>query len=241
MNDNLIETIASDLQRVKDMGWVPTQRAGNTGVGYTLETLLNIKENNLQEPDLHGIELKSYRKNNNSMMTLFTLSPAPARSNTHLREQFGYLDAQTQRKTLHTTLTMARNTTMNSGSVLGLQHVNEAIHITHLQAGTTVLNNIFWNKERLEKAFNKKIKDRLICVSADSQGAGKDEMFFYNEAFLFSGFDFDRFVDLLKEGRIYIDIRIGQYSNGKTHDHGTAFRIKQSDRQHLFKQIDQIL
>ena len=39
------------------------------------------------------------------------------------------------------------------------------------------------------------------------------------------GFDFDNFVKLLRDGEIKVDIRIGQYSDGRTHDHGTGFRI----------------
>ena len=44
---------------------------------------------------------------------------------------------------------------------------------------------------------------------------------------------------LLEEGKIYVDLRIGQYhdgkNKGKTHDHGTGFRIKESDQPLLFK------
>lgn len=42
-------------------------------------------------------------------------------------------------------------------------------------------------------------------------------------------------IELLEQGRIYIDLRIGQYANGKTHDHGTGFRIREIDQPKLFK------
>jgi hypothetical protein len=51
-----------------------------------------------------------------------------------------------------------------------------------------------------------------------------NEEFWFNEAWLLSGFDFDNFSQLLKEGIILVDIRIGQYSDGRSHDHGTGFR-----------------
>ena len=38
-------------------------------------------------------------------------------------------------------------------------------------------------------------------------------------------FDFDNFVKLIKYGEIKVYIRIGQYSDGNPHDHGTGFRI----------------
>lgn len=62
-------------------------------------------------------------------------------------------------------------------------------------------------------------------MKAETRGKGYDEEFWFNEAWLLSGFNFDNFVHLLKEGVILIDIRIGQYPDGRPHDHGTGFRI----------------
>lgn len=39
------------------------------------------------------------------------------------------------------------------------------------------------------------------------------------------GFGFDSFVKLLNKGKIVVEIRIGQYPNGRPHDHGTGFRV----------------
>ena len=59
------------------------------------------------------------------------------------------------------------------------------------------------------------------------------------KAYEVSGFDYDAFVSLLEQGKIYIDLRIGQYhggaKDGQTHDHGTGFRIKEYDQPLLFK------
>lgn len=54
-----------------------------------------------------------------------------------------------------------------------------------------------------------------------------------------SGFDYDAFVKLLEQGVIYVDLRIGQYhtepNKEKTHDYGTAFRIREINQPLLFK------
>ena len=46
-------------------------------------------------------------------------------------------------------------------------------------------------------------------------------------------------------GKIYVDLRIGQYHNGKnkgkTHDHGTGFRIREIDQPLLFKVQNRIV
>jgi len=54
MNIPQLKEKLSDINR---MGYVVSLRKGNTGIGYTLETLLGVAENNLRSPDL-GIELK---------------------------------------------------------------------------------------------------------------------------------------------------------------------------------------
>jgi hypothetical protein len=42
-------------------------------------------------------------------------------------------------------------------------------------------------------------------------------------------------ISLLEEGKIFVDLRIGQYPDGRTHDHGTGFRIREIDQPSLFK------
>ena len=51
------------------------------------------------------------------------------------------------------------------------------------------------------------------------------EEFWFNEAWLLSGFSFSNFLNMLKERVILVDIRIGQYPDGRSHDHGTGFRV----------------
>ena len=52
-------------------------------------------------------------------------------------------------------------------------------------------------------------------------------------------------IKLLETGKVYVDLRIGQYHDGPkagtTHDHGTGFRIKESDHPLLFKVRNKIV
>ncbi|MCM8785775.1 MAG: MvaI/BcnI family restriction endonuclease, partial [Candidatus Omnitrophica bacterium] len=43
--------------------------------------------------------------------------------------------------------------------------------------------------------------------------------------YLLNEFNFEKCKILIRKGVILVDIRIGQYPNGRTHDHGTGFRI----------------
>ncbi len=57
-----ISELKEKLIVVNQMGYVVSKRKGNTGIGYTLETLLGLKENNLITPDFEDIELNSNRR-----------------------------------------------------------------------------------------------------------------------------------------------------------------------------------
>ena len=93
--------------------------------------------------------------------------------------------------------------------------------------------------DALRKAFEKKYKNKFVYAKAEARGEGASEEFKFVAAYEVSGFDYDAMVSLLEAGKIYIDLRIGQYhggaKDGQTHDHGTGFRIKESDQPLLFR------
>ena len=63
------------LKALKNRGFISSKRKGPTGIGYTFETELHLKETNIAIPDLGGrIELKTTRENSNSFVTLFTFN-----------------------------------------------------------------------------------------------------------------------------------------------------------------------
>ncbi|MDR3287661.1 MAG: MvaI/BcnI family restriction endonuclease [Prevotellaceae bacterium] len=55
-----IQEFANKFKEIKALDFVPTMRKGTTGSGYTLETLLDISENNFASPDIEGAELKAH-------------------------------------------------------------------------------------------------------------------------------------------------------------------------------------
>jgi hypothetical protein len=215
------------------MGRVKTHRSGPTGIGKTLEDLLDITENNIAGPDLGTLgELKACRKNQTSMLTLFTKAPKPSRVNSKLLKTYGYPDPERPEKpVLHTTLDATRYNTVNgTGCGFKAECVNEKVNLV---SNFPEQVEAYWDEKTLKKSFEKKLP-KLVFVKADSFGEGKDEEFHFNEAYQLSGFSFDHFKTLLEQGMIKIDIRIGVYPNGKTHDHGTGFRVMNNRLDDLF-------
>lgn len=229
-----LDDFVIEFRKIKESGWIKTHRVGNTGIGKTLEDLLGIPENNQQEPDFGDYELKSSRSNSSSMLTIITKSPEPYKSNTYLRLKYGYpSNAYTNdEKVLHSTLNAISFTRIGqTGYELKIGYDNEKIFIQ----SRTEIENVFWSKEILKNVFENKIKNKLILVKANSRGKGINEEFHFVEAYLAYGFSYENLIDLLQQGKIYVDLRIGQYPNGKTHDHGTGFRIREIDQYLLFR------
>lgn len=227
-----------EYTKVCNMGWIRTHRSGSTGVGKTLEDLLGIEENNIDGPDFGDYELKSCRINSASMLTMFTRAPQPAMANTYLRMKYGYSSStyDNDEKVLHSTLSADRYTPIaDTGFKLKIVCDYDRISI----ASKTEIENVFWSREALRDCFERKYKGKFVYAKALSRGIGANEEFKYTEAYEVSGFNYNAFVELLEQGKIYVDLRIGQYhhgpNKGKTHDHGTGFRIKEIDQPLLFK------
>lgn len=229
-----LEDFVREYEKTKGLGWIRTHRSGPTGVGKTLEDLLGIPENNLHEPDFGEYELKSCRMNSASMLTMFTLAPKPRGSNSYLRRKYGYSSAayENNERVLHETLTAARFTQIaGTGRSLRISCGPEKLSV----ASESETENVFWAREALRKRFNQKYRNKFVYAKAEARGSGADEEFRYVEAYEVSGFSYEAFVELLEKGQIYIDLRIGQRPDGRTHDHGTAFRIREADQPLLFK------
>ena len=238
-----LEEFIEKFTQICNMGWIKTHRSGPTGIGKTLEDLLDIVENNIDGPDFGDYELKSCRLDSNSMLTIFTKTPQPQGASNTLRMTFGYSsDAyNNDEKVLHSTLSADRFVSIaDTGRSLKVSCSDTKIAIV-AEDGKEYA---YWTREQLRTAFEKKYKGKFVYAKAHSRGSGANEEFKFVEAYEVSGFDYDAFVSLLEQGKIYIDLRIGQYhggaKDGQTHDHGTGFRIKENDQQLLFKVVKKL-
>lgn len=171
------------------------------------------------------------------MLTLFTKSPLPPKANSLLLEKFGYKSKRgNNKKELHTTVSTKRFNTLKGKTGFKIVVEKERINLVTIEKKVVG----YWDKEALKKSFERKMP-KLLYVKADARGTGSDEEFWFNEAWLLSGFDFVIFFRLLKEGAILVDIRMGQYPDGRPHDHGTGFRVLPDKLDLCFKHRERIL
>lgn len=230
MKDMTIAILKNKLNRIKKMKFIPSHRKGDTGIGKTLEDLLDIKENNIPLHDIKGVaELKAYRKEARSMLTLFTLEPLPKGGDRDrkLLDNFGYSKRDNQRsKELHASVYCKRYN--NQG--LKLSVTKDKIKVK----GKDRRLNIYWDIESLRKKFEDKLP-ALVYVLADRKIVDSNEYFYFNEAYFLRGFSFELFKKMIKKDQIVVDFRMYYRPNGSVRNHGTGFRVKINKLYNCFK------
>lgn len=225
-----LKELKQRLEEIKEQGSIKTHRSGDTGIGKTLEDLLHIQENNIPLHDIKDVaELKAYRKDAKSMLTLFTLEPLPKGGDRDrlLLDNFGYSKRDNQRsKELHSTLSCKRYNNQNLKLCVG----DDKIGVE----GKDHKLNIYWNMHSVEKKFEQKLP-ALVYVLAERKGKGADEHFHFNEAYLLKGFSFELFKEMVKKDQIVVDFRMYYRPNGSVRNHGTGFRVKINKLYNCFK------
>lgn len=242
------ERVINAFKKVKALGFVPSNRSHNTGIGKTFEDYMNVVENNVPEADLYGFELKSQRELSSSYLTLFTKKPSfPRGVNTYLRNTYGtpYEDSP-QFKKLHTSIFSTYRNTYNRK--YGFQLINSPeehklfIEISELDTGEIIERDIYYTYDDIERAINK-LKN-LLFVSADTKIINNIEHFYFTRADLYYRPTLGAFLRMVDIGEVMVDLRLGSYTSGKKigklHDHGTAFRIKPSNLLSLYEEKESV-
>jgi len=238
MNNELPEiNIKEELKKIKRKGFIKSLRKDNTGIGYTLEETLGIKENNNGEPDFtyNGlkVELKAQRKKAGSRVTLSTKSPIwdPLRDR-EIISKLGYVDKK-GRQALKITLKV--NHFNPKGFKLSFD--KDRLNIVHKDFGVVC----YFKFSDLIEATKTKLYENLLLVLADKKKEGEDEYFHYIEATLFSKFNEDNFRKLLIDGKIVWEFRMHLKESGFARDHGSGLRISRKYLPNLFERTEKIL
>lgn len=231
-----LDDLIKRLKRIKEMGFVPTHRTHDTGIGKTLEDLLEIPENNFRLPDVGEIELKAKRVDSQSMLTIATKSPEPKGVNRVLFDKLKYQDSFGH-YCLHTTVCGSRFN--NQG--LKISPVDK---ILRLQNKASI--EAYWPMSTFDDVLVSK-SNKILLVFAETTGERKtiSEKFHYIEAYMLSNLNINKFASAIQNDKLKVDIRIGVYRSGKSvgkyHDHGTGFRIDKRNFLELFDAYDQLI
>ena len=220
-----LKEIQANLRTLKDKGYIPSIRKGPTGIGHTLEQELNLTENNLSIPDIGGrVELKTTRRQSNSMVTLFTFNRAVWQlPQKEIIEKYGYSDGA-NRKSLYSSVFYQQPNPQNI--LLEIDKTDQKIHLYH-NSGILLAT---WSIYNIVGKFISKL-ERLLVVFADNR-INKEinrEEFLFTDAYLLETPSPEQFIDAFEKSLIAINIRMHLKGSGSVRNHGTGFRIQEKD------------
>ncbi len=242
-NAGTVKQLLELLRGIGNQGFVPSHRKGDTGIGFTLESLLGIRANSRREPDFHGIELKSKRSRSSNPnasprhITLFSKTPDWLNSTfsaRHALETFGYKDAETNRLQLfcsidareHNSLGFTLNTRNSDGR---LQTLNNRRKVS----GEEVF---FWAVETLRSTFKAKHRE-TFWVDARCKRLNGVEYFHYFQARHTKNPPMSTFERLLASGGICVDLTMSEKGTSAVRDHGYLFRVYGPHFKELFPEV----
>ena len=225
-----INEIISKLAAIKNKGYVKSKRNGPTGIGFTLEKLLGLKENNISLPDFGTIELKATRTNSQSMITLFTFNNKAWKMRPlDAVKKYGSFD-RNDRIGLYYTMSTTPN-----GVGLFLDVTNDDVRVRHIDGEIVVV----WPLEAISDKFEKKVKSVLL-VKAQTEMRGKNEYFYYDRAKLLTGGTTKEIIkSKFETEKLLVDLRLHDKGT-MARNHGTGFRIYESDLEDFYEFVEEI-
>ena len=214
------------FKTIKEMGFVASLRKGPTGIGYTLETLLGINENNEDISDIEGAELKAHRHNSNNLITLFTFNnKAWKMPPLEAVKTYGSLD-RSGRQGLYYTMSLKPN---SAGLFLYVDKTE--ISVRHISGKIVVA----WPLEILVAQFVKKMPS-LIFVTAFTELRDDKEYFHFHRAQLMKDTTPELLENQFLSETILVDLRLHDKGTS-ARNHGTGFRAYADKLPQLFRLI----
>jgi hypothetical protein len=232
--DRLSPTALELLGKLRDiskLGFVPTERQGDTGVGFTLERLLGIQANSSRRPDYKGIELKASRSRER-MVSLF--SQVPDWSTSHLSalgvvEKYGYRRDGGPRQ-LYCTVSSRLN---SQRLVLSLDERASLVRARHVRVAGGHDEVLCWPLQALTDALASKHRETM-WVTAETRGSGASEAFHYKSVERTSRPLVEHLGFLVDSGVVSVDLTLKEREASDrpmtVNDHGYLFRMRTDDK-----------
>lgn len=218
--------LLAKLRSISNAGFVPSLRSGSTGIGYTLETMLDIAANSSKSPDYRGIEIKASRTAPSgkgiNRVNLFAKTPdwktSRLKSARDLLSEFGYLGDQG--------LPRLYVTVRDTPNLQGLYFTvpREGTLACGNDIGVTFRPALIWPMSGLEAALTAKHR-QTFWVEASVQEVDGREYFHYQHVTHSREPLAANFAPLILNGTISMDFTVKEKPDGRMRDHGYLFKI----------------
>ncbi len=229
-----VERFLIKFDAIKASGPHKTLRSGDTGIGYTFETIMGLKENNFSGPDFEDIEIKCYtQKNALTKKNLFLKEPEWCDDLGSMVERvkiYGYLNEE-KRQALYSSVTIKRSS--HSFNF----HVSRSDKRVYLRFENRNIG--FWDFKTLQDRLDEKLS-KAMYIGTNKTIKNKTEYFDYNEVTFCSEPFIDSFINLIEVGQIILELRMHINEAGSIRNHGTGFRINEKYLPDLYATIQKL-
>lgn len=239
-----IEELINEFSRIKRMGLIKSLRDGPTGVGYTFETLLNKKEDQLCLPDFKSIELKCRLGYSKSSITLFNCVPKRNGSSAvkYIFEIYGHYRYGNKNDCKIFTRKVFSKYAVERYKVefkLSVNYYEQKIVLKAYENGNYKEEVCYWEFKDLERKLKMKLKTLAVI---DAYPYRKECLHYkYVKIKIYKLKGFFEFLKLITEDKIYVNFyiknKIGENCLDNIEDHGVGFRIKYNSIEELFYKI----
>jgi hypothetical protein len=230
--DPVLTELLGKFDEVKARGWIEAMRAGDTGIGYTFETLLDIEENNDQIADFHGIEIKCQGMKEGetrgaNKINLFQAGPtwtigASGKERIRILGKLG----SDGLFACHSQVTTTPN---NLNLMLEVVGTDNRID---LRKEASALG--YWSYGQLKTRLSEKYS-RAVFVKAQTRNAKSGMQFFYQELIYCEKPSIERFVELVLNRNIVFEFLMSEKPDGTVRNHGYPWRLTRAEfLDHLF-------
>lgn len=229
------------MEEISSLGFIQTKRRGDTGIGYTLETLLGISANNSRAPDYRGIEIKSkrYCSGKGRRSTIFSQVPnwdlSRLKSSRDLLSERGRFSKKKNRVQLFHELSTLKSNSFDMR--LLVDTTNDQLQQIYTAKEPHILD-VLWDFPLLKRRLSEKHSE-TFWVTAETKGknGAETEEFWYNSVKHTGGIDLSAFPILLDLGVITLDYTIKATLNGGVKDQGYLFKMNSTDLDLLFNHV----
>jgi hypothetical protein len=222
--DDALTEFVGLFDDIAKRGYIKSLRPGDTGIGYTFETLCGIEENNDQTADFKGIEIKCKQVKEAKIggrINLFQRAPNWIAKSTGIERLrvLGRADADGH----YNCYSQISGIANNLGLQLRTDLSDEQIDLLR--------NDVpfgYWPHPVLAKRLSEK-HSRAVFVKAHVRTSGGQQSFHYREIVYCEMPSISRFVGLVDSRRIVFELTMSERENGKVRNHGYPWRLTHED------------
>ena len=242
ISSKAFKELLEKLRGVSSKGYVMTLRPGDTGVGYTLESMLGIQANSSKAPDYYGIEIKSGRSRTHAAGQTTVFSQVPNWQISRLKgskdllwTRGKYNESKGRQQLFHEISAVSPN---SYGLKLEMDYPSSLMHQVFI-SGSEKETDVSWAIEKLKSRLLEKHHE-TVWVTAQCKGGGENEEFWYDRLKHTESVDAEALPLMLETGAISIHYTIKETPTGGAKDQGYLFKTSPKNLDLLFTKVEQI-